>query len=121
MAYFTGTIAHGTTGTKTITVGFQPMGMRITVGASFGTGDNYSHRSTGVADGSWQYVDSFFQDSTGGKTVSTDTKLVSHYERVGGVITEVLSATFNSFTATQVKYNITKATPAYNLLVEVWG
>jgi len=121
MAYFVGTIAHGSTGTKTVSVGFQPLGMRITVGQKFGTAQNFAHSSIGVSDGVDQYCTSIYQDTTGGLTKSVDDKLISHYDRVGGTLTEVLAGTINSFTATQVKYNITTANANYNLLIEAWG
>lgn len=121
MSYFTGTAAHSTTGVKTVSVGFQPVGMRITVGQKVGTAQGFAHKSVGIADGTNQFYDAFFEDTTGGKTVSGSTKLVSHWERVTGTITEILTVTFDSFTATEVKYNVTLANVNYNLLIEAWS
>lgn len=120
MAYFSGTIAHGSTGTKTIPVGFQPIGVRITVGQRFNTADNFTHQSVGISDGVDTNCTSIFQDTTGGKTVSSN-RLASHFERVGGTITEVLAIDFHSFTATSVKYTVVTANASYNLLIEAWG
>lgn len=120
MAYFSGTVAHGTTGTKTIPVGFQPVGMRITVGQRHNTVDNFAHQSIGISDGTSTNCTSIFQDNSGGLTVSS-TKLISQYERVSGTIAEVLAANFHSFTISSVKYTITTANANYNLLIEAWG
>ena len=120
MSYFCGITAHGSTGTKAVTVGFQPTGMRITVAQKFGVTDNYAHQSVGVSSGTTTSCTSLFQDTAGGLTINSG-KIVSHYERVGGNITEVIAANFHSFTATQVKYTITTANVNYNLLIEAWG
>lgn len=121
MAYFLSTTAYGSAGTKTITVGFQPVRLKITVAQKFATAQAFSHSSEGVSNGTLQFCTSLFQDTTGGQTLSLDNKIISHYERVGGVLTEVLSATINSFTATQVKINVVIPNANYNLLVEVEG
>lgn len=121
MSYFNTTAAWSTSGVKTITVGFQPTSMRVTVGQKFGTTQNFSHLSLGSGEPAFSHVDSTFQDGTGGKTITDDTKIVSHYERVSGTITEVLAASIDSFTATQAKLNITTPNVNYNLYIEVWG
>lgn len=121
MSYFCTTTAHSTTGVKTITCGFQPTGMRITAGHEFGVSETCAHQSTGVSDGVDQFFNTFYQDTTGGKTEDGDTKIVSLYDRVSGNITEVVAASFDSFTATQGKYNVTTADVDYNLMVELWN
>lgn len=121
MAYFTGTISHGTTGTKTITCGFAPIYAKITVAAQVGTVDGVIHKSEGWTDGTVQYYNTIYSDTTGHQTICGNTKLVSHYARVGGVITEIINATFNSFTATQFKYNVNTANANYQYFVEIWG
>lgn len=120
MAYFVATTAYSTAGVKTIPVGFQPVGMRITVAQRYNTNDNFAHQSVGISNGTKTYCTSIFQDTSGGVTVSS-AKLISHYERMGGTIMEVLAANFDSFTASQVKFNITTPNVSYNLLIEVWG
>lgn len=121
MNYFVGTISHGTTGVKTITCGFQPIGARITVGQKTLTTQNFSHKSVGVTDGATQICDTFYQDTTAGSTQRSNAKLVSVLENSAGTITEVAAAAFDSFTATALKYNVTTANSAYQYLVEIWG
>lgn len=121
MAYYATTISHGSTGTKTVTPGFQPQRAKITVGSQFGSTDSVTHMSSGWTDGTNQFYHSLFADGTGRQTISGSNKLVSHFERVSGSITSVLDATFNSFTATQFKYNVNTANANYQLYVEVWG
>lgn len=59
--------------------------------------DNVAHFSQGFTDGTVQRVDSTFADTTGAKTVKSTAKVLSHYERVAGTITEVIAASFVSF------------------------
>lgn len=121
MAYKTGTASYGSTGTKTITVGFQPVGLRITTGAAFGGPDGYFHYSTGRTDGTvqtcnWGFVDNSLRDSD-----NSSSKLVSVRENSGGSLVEVVNVSFNSFTATQFKINVNTADANYQLFWEAWG
>lgn len=125
LLYDAGTIAYGTTGVKTITCGFQPVMVRITVAQKTSTSQTFEHRSVGTG---WlldsdpaQYYAATFQDTTGGKTVSGIDKIVSHWERVSGTLTEKVAATFDSFTATAAKINVTTADANYDLFVEIFG
>lgn len=121
MSYYATTISHGSTGTKTITCGFLPLQAKITVSAQFGTTDGVIHKSEGWTNGTNAFYNTIFSDATGRQTICGTGKLVSHYDRVGGVITEIVNATFNSFTATQFKYNVVTADANYQFFVEVWG
>ena len=121
MSYFIGTLAYPSTGVKsTINVGFQPTGIRITSSQKYPSAQTFSHRSVGVSDGVSQFYDSTFQDTTGGKTINGDNKIVSHWERVSGTITEVLSVKVNSFQPTGPKLEVLTANVNYNLLLEAW-
>lgn len=125
MAYFQGTVSHNSTGTKNITVGFQPLGVKITVSQKTNTAQTFAHLSVGSSDGTKQRVDAFYQDTTGGTTVKDTTKIVSHWERVSGTITEKVAAHVDQatapWTATEVKYIVDTADVNYQFLVEVWG
>lgn len=120
MSYFCGTISHGSTGVKTVAVGFTPVGMRITVGAN-GASQAVSHRSVGFTNGTNVDFNSEYSDGSGSSSWQGTGKLVSHYERVAGTLTEKVAATFDSFTATQVKYNVTTADAAYTFAIEAWS
>lgn len=130
MSYFNGTIAYGSTGVQPpITVGFQPTNIKITVSQKWSGPQSYVHWSSGYGGlvnvagtpTMRQHVDSVFQDSTGGQTVSSDSKVVSFYDRVSGTLTEVLSVSIDSFTSTALKLNVLTANANYNLNIEVWG
>jgi len=129
MSYFNGTIAYGTTGIQTITLGFQPTSIKITVSQKWNGPQTYIHFSTGYGGlvnvagtpTMRQHVDSFFQDATGSQTLSSDSKIVSFYDRVSGTLTEILSVSIDSFTATTLKLNVLTANSNYNLNIEVWG
>lgn len=122
MAYFLTTISHSTTGVKTITCGFQPLGARITVSAQSG-GQTFAHKSVGVTDGVNQICDHFYQDATRGKTDRFTDRLVSQWDWDAGTsaFVEKTRANFDSTTATQFKYNVITANLNYQYLVEVWG
>ncbi len=110
----TGPVTFTGTGIKTISVGFQPTWARFVV-VSKTSSQSFAHTSLGESDGSFQWVASTFHDSTGGLSANSNSKVVSHYERVGGTITEVLAASFDSFTATAVKVNVTIGNGAYQV------
>lgn len=116
MDYNTGRVTIGSTPTQTVIVGFQPTWARFTVTGK-GT-DTVNHISIGTTDGTHQNTNSTFSDTTGGLSVSTNTKVISHYERVSGTIAEVLSASFNSFTSTGVEINVAIANTGYSVTLE---
>jgi len=121
MTYYAGPMTISSTGTgKQFDVGFQPTYAKLTVCGK--STDNVSHMSVGVVDESgYQYCQSTYQDTTGGKSTNTDTKVVRHYERVSSNITEVLSASFNSFYASGIKLDVTIANTNYPVLLECWN
>jgi len=120
--YYNTTVTPTSTGVKTITCGFPPVAMKITLSAKSVGGDSYLHQSVGQCDNSgYSTCASLFQDATGSQTYKSVTKMVSHYERVSGTITEVNSATFSAFTATEGKFNVTLVSSAYQYNIELWG
>jgi len=119
MAYYTTRAAYNTTGVKTITCGFQPVAMRITVAGKNGS-SSVVQRSEGTADGTRQNYDCIYWDASGGHTKDGNTKMISHWERVSGTLTEVIAGTFDSFTATEGKFNLSAATNTYTLKIELW-
>lgn len=122
MSYFNGTLAYTSTGVKSpVVVGFQPTSVTVRVGQKVATTQLFSHLSIGSGTPTIQYADSFFQDTTGGKTVTASGKVVSVYERVAGTITEVLSMKIDSFTATGVAFEVLTANLNYNVYIEVYG
>lgn len=120
--YYNTTISPSVTGVFPISCGFLPVAMKITVSAKSSVGDSYLHTSVGQCDNSgYSTCASTFADTSGFSTRRATGKLVSHYERVAGTITEVNSAIFDSFTATQAKFNVTNVSSQYQYFVEVWG
>jgi hypothetical protein len=117
MSYVNGQITLGATGTKNVTIGFQPTWVRFVVSAK-GTGDTAAHMSVGVGSTSNQSCDSFFADTTGAKSVQSTSKVVSHYERVSGSITEKLAASFTGTSATGFSLNVTAADTGYTVDIE---
>ena len=118
--YYTTRSSYGTTGVKTITCGFQPVAMRITVGAKSGLATTTNQKCVGTADGARQNYVSTFSDSSFNQTKDSNDKMIRHYENVAGVLTEVVTGTFDSFTATQGKFNLSLANSNYSLTIELW-
>lgn len=116
--YFLATTAFGLTGTERIDFGFIPTWIRLTVGQKYGTSEGFAHKSVGQTDGSYQWYDSFFQDTSGGKTISSDDAIVSHWERISSVITEKLRVVFDEIDGTEGVFNITVADSNYTVLIE---
>lgn len=121
MDYVNGTISFGSTGLQTVYLGFQPKGIEATAGQRYATTQNFSHISVGAGDDTYQRVTSTYQDGTGGKTLDTAGQIVSVWERVGGVLTEVCAWSIDSFTATDVVINVLKANASYSVFLRVWG
>lgn len=119
--YFYGTVAFSTNGVKAVTVGFQAIGYRLTIGEVFGGTDNFVHMSVGGTDGTDHYCNSTYKDNTGGLTRTVDNRVISHFERVAGALTEIMEASHDSITATQIKFNMLLANIDYNIQVEAWG
>lgn len=118
MRYWAGPLTLSATGIgKQFALGFQPTWATLTVCGK--SSDTASHKSRGVIDNTnYQYCQSTFMDTYGGKSVNTETKCVSHYERVAGTIEEVLSASFNSFYVSGIKLDVTIANSSYPVLIE---
>jgi hypothetical protein len=122
MSYYFSKITHSTTGVKTRTVGFQPTGARITIGAKDGATQTWIQKSMGLTNGTSHVCLSEWGDTTAGLKSKKDISgvLVSQYDKVAGVWTEVLAAAFDSFTATEFKYNVTTGSADFQFLVECW-
>lgn len=122
MAYANGTIAYGSTGVKsTITTGFQPTSIRLTVGQLFGTTDTDSHLSIGSGTPSKYHVHSFFNDTVNSETFDSASYVIYHLEWSGAAIASTIEATIDSFSATGFKLNIIKANASYNIYWEAFS
>lgn len=122
MARILGSTTLTLTPTQTISLGFQPTWAIITVSEKSGS-DNAAHTSEGKVNTNpgptvYQYCQSTFADADGADTFKSSAHLVQHYERVGGVITKVLSASFHSFTPSGIKLNVDIPNNNYQVLIE---
>lgn len=120
MAYSLTTGSHGSTGVKTVTVGFQPYRAKITVSAVVG-GDTNAQESVGTTDGTLEICNAWYQDATRGKQNRFTNRMVNVYDWNGAAFVDKVVATFDSFTATEFKYNVTTADSNYQFMIEVWG
>lgn len=116
MAHASGRFTLSGTGLSTFALGFQPTWANFRVTGK--AGDTVCHGSWGGTDGTNQNCGSTYMDTTGGASFDVNTKVVSHYDRVAGTITEVLSASFDSFVATGVKLNVAIANTNYKVTID---
>lgn len=121
MSYFRGLTTFGSAGLVTVNVGFQPIGYKITCGQKFGITDTNDHVFIGGSDGTRQHVIGHFLDATGRQTFTESGKVITQKERSGGVITEVLAASHDSFQATGPRVNVTTPNVNYQVVVEAWN
>lgn len=115
----TTTLSTAGTGVVVSTPGFQGSLAEIKVSGLFGAADSTVRFSLGFADGTRQNCDSLFSDGTLYDSRKVTNKIVSLWDNVGGTLTEVLSASFHSFTATQLKLNVTTASANYQVSVKI--
>lgn len=119
MSYWTGRVTVSSTGSNSFTgVGFRPTWMRIRVSKKNSTTETVCHLCMGSADGTNQNCSYIYGDSTSHKTDDMNTKLISHWERVSGTLTEVIAATFGSFDADGFTINATTPSASYKVTVE---
>lgn len=121
MTYFRATTTLSSSGLRTLTVGFQPIGYRISTGGKFGVTDTVDHVSVGGSDGTRQHVISHLNNGTIRRTFTISGKVVSHYEVISGVATEILSASHDSMQPTGPRINVTIPNSSYQVIVEAWN
>lgn len=125
MNYKQGTITHSTTGVKTITCGFQPLAAEIICGGDpAGTQTSINHLSIGTTDGTNQVCDSWALDTANhAKQDRYSDRLVSVWKWDVGTsaFVEEVKATFDSFTATEFKYNVTTGNANRQFRYRIWG
>lgn len=121
MQYFRTTISHGSTGTKSINVGFPPVAARITIGSKYNNTDLVNHLSIGNTNGTTSSYHSTFSDTSSHQTISGTGKLGRHFARISGLVTEVINLDTPSFVGNQFQYNVAIADASYQLHVEAWG
>lgn len=121
MSYKLGTITLDTAGLRTFNLGASstPTSAMIVVQNQNGIAETALHVSMGTASVSGQRCTSYVKDGGSASTFDSTTKVVSQYEIVGGVPTEVLSATFDSFTSTGIKLNVTTTNANYKVYIRV--
>jgi hypothetical protein len=121
MSYANGTAAYGSTGIKTITTGFLPEYIRVTVSGLFGGGDTEAHISIGSGTPTKYHVSSTFSNGTNNESVDSASYVIYHMEDNGSGVVSVIEATIDSFNATNFKLNVGKASAAYNIYWEAFA
>lgn len=118
MAYYTGRFTPSITGNQTISIGFQPTWLELTVSQKYGITDSTLHKSEGSTDGTNQNYTTIYSSGSASKTIEGSGKLLLHYENISGVWTEVLNTTFVAFTTTGFTINNIAGTTNYKVRVK---
>ena len=119
-----GTFSKGSPGNTTVvlnTAGFTPDRIRFKVSQKFNTSDTANHLSEGVTNGTSSQYTSHFTDGTGSQTKEGTNKVISHWARVGGVLTEVVAATVVSIGEEEFTLNFSVADANYRIHMEATG
>lgn len=118
MSSYTATTTLATTGTAVVVAvpGFQGKSVEIKA-SSTTTGEAVARLSLGWGDGTRQSCDSLFADGTVFHSDKSTTKVVSLWDNVGGVATEIISASNPVFTATQLKLDVALVNTNYKISV----
>lgn len=120
MSHWTGRVTVSIPGNNAFTgIGFQPTWMNLRVSQKNGTTETCNHLCLGSGDGTRSNCSSFYSDATSSTTLDSNTKIISHWERVGGTLTEILAATFVSFDSDGFTLNASTASSNYKVTVEL--
>lgn len=122
MPSYTATTTLATIGTGVVVAVPTFLGKEVEIKLSGRNGtDNTIKLSLGWGDGTRQNCDSLFADGTLFDSRKVSTKIVSLWDNVGGVLTEVVSASNPVFTATQLKLDVTKIDTNYRCSIKITG
>lgn len=117
MAFFRGvSTTPVSTGSTSLTgFGFQPNEVEIELCQKTSTAEAFVHYSSGSADGTRQGCVSIYSDATSSQSKESNAKIISHWNRVTGTLTEVIAATFTSFDADGVTLNFSATITGYHM------
>lgn len=117
------TITHGSlaTGIQTFTVGFQPLEAELIVTPAPGAAAADVYSSRGDTDGTTHTCDTFTVLGSRRYQRRYTDRMASIEEWNGSAWVEVFKITFNSFTATQFKYNVVIGNASYQVERRVRG
>lgn len=118
MANTFGPVTLALTGLRTTTIGIAPTSLRFIIGAKNSSSTVIQSAHGAVDSSGFQSVLTWYGDSTGFQSTTSTSKCISVWERVSGTLTEVLSASFDSYTASGFKLNITTANSNYQVFIE---
>ncbi len=122
MSAYTATTTLATTGTGVVvaTPGFLGKEVEIKLSSINGT-DSTVRLSLGWGDGTRQNCDSIFTDGTLYDSRKQTNKVVSLWDNVSGVLTEIVSASNPVFTATQLKLDVATVDINYKCSIKITG
>lgn len=117
---YTSTTTFDTVGVKTITPGFQSSVITVSVAPAVGESFQGVQHCLGWTDGTRKMCDFQYLNPANGVAISgkTTSKVVQLWGEVNGNLAVVLEATLNSFTATQVKFDVTVASTDYQVSIK---
>lgn len=118
-----GTVTYGSTGIKTITCGWQPLGAEFFVEPGPGSTYTTIERSVGVTDGTNQSCTQEYTDPSRSRMERFTDRLadIRKWNSGTSVYDQKFMTALDSFTATEVKHNVTVFDTTYQLRYKIWG
>ena len=115
MAVFVDNLTVATTGTNLAVTGFgfNPTNLIVSVSGRGGLNTAMQYCYGMVDSSGTQCYDSIFADSTSRQSKAGSNKLISHYERIAGVLTEVINISFNSWVSGGFTWDVNLASSNY--------
>jgi hypothetical protein len=94
---------------------FSPKGIELVVSAKNNTRDTYLHYSTGTWDGARQSCHTLYDDGNTRFTENLNNYVISHYENIGGVVTEVIRMKVSHYDPAllSIVFIVEKTSPQY--------
>lgn len=114
-------ITISTTGVKTFTCGFQPVEAELVVRIAPGASTAVVRKCFGTTDATNQNADSETHETTREFQQTFTDRMASIWEWNGTTWAETFRINFDSFTATEFKYNVVTANSAFQVLRIVRG
>lgn len=122
MNYYSATVAHGSSGVKEITLGWQPIGMEICGGPAYTGDDGITRSSDGSTDFTRQGCKYQFRDDEGAEGADFTDRILSIRDRDGnGDVVEVVRVNMAAPTSTKGRYEVITPNSNFNFRVRFFG
>ena len=121
MSFFAGSFANGSNGNVSVSgIGFQPSYLRFTIAYKNGS-SNVIRYGVGYTDGFNEFNHWIYGDSSGFRTISSNSRCCGVADRISGNIVDKCDGSFVSFDSDGFTLNFTNADSNYTIYVEAFA